>query len=183
MQSSMLLTVQNKGQKVKSQTRLIARYLNGMPEGRVEWIGLRPQRKAPMTVVNEAWAEAGMGLQGDRRMQGRGGSGRQVTITSREFIDMVARQLGVAAIDPALLRRNLVVSGVNLNALRHQRIRIGEVVVETNALCQPCSRMETALGPGALVAMLGYGGLCARILESGRIAVGDPVIYLPPEAE
>lgn len=168
---------------MKSQTRLIARYLDDMLEGRLEWIGLRPQRKAPMTVVDEAWAEAGRGLQGDRRMRGRAGSGRQVTLISREFIDMVARQLNLSTIDPALLRRNLVVSGVNLNALRHQRIRIGEMVVETTALCQPCSRMEAALGPGALVAMLGYGGLCARILESGRVTVGDAVVYLPPAPE
>lgn len=168
---------------MKSLTRLIARYLDHMPEGRLEWIGLRPERKAPMVVVSEAWAEAGRGLEGDRRMQGRTGSGRQVTLISREFIDMVARQLGLAEIDPELLRRNLVVSGVNLNALRHQRIQIGEMVVQTGALCQPCSRMESALGPGALVAMLGYGGLCARIVASGRVAVGDRVVYLPPADE
>ena len=49
---------------------------------------------------------------------------------------------------PAMLRRNLVVSGINLAAIRHQRLRIGEAEVETNALCDPCSRMEQVLGQG-----------------------------------
>jgi MOSC domain-containing protein YiiM len=50
---------------------------------------------------------------------------------------------------------------------------------EATQLCHPCSRMEQELGPGGVVAMLGYGGLCARIIESGAIALGDRVIPEP----
>jgi MOSC domain-containing protein YiiM len=71
------------------------------------------------------------------------------------------------------LRRNLVVSGINLHALRYQRFTIGDVFFEARALCHPCSRMETALGRGGVAAMLGHGGLCCTIVRGGQIAIGD----------
>jgi MOSC domain-containing protein YiiM len=78
-------------------------------------------------------------------------------------------------IDPGVLRRNLVVSGINLHALRYQRFSIGDALFEAGALCHPCSRMETALGKGGVAAMLGHGGLCCRIIQSGLITIGDDV--------
>jgi MOSC domain-containing protein YiiM len=80
------------------------------------------------------------------------------------------------------LRRNLVVSGLPLVALKGRRFRIGEVVLEGTDACDPCSRMEDALGPGGYNAMRGMGGLCARIVEGGRILRGDTVVALPLEA-
>lgn len=67
---------------------------------------------------------------------------------------------------------------MNMNLLRHQRLQIGEAVLETTALCLPCSRMNDALGPGGAATMFGYGGLCARIIQSGRMTLGDPVVRL-----
>ena len=79
-----------------------------------------------------------MGLQGDRRLRGRAGSGRQVSLISREFMRSIAAHLGRDSVDPALLRRNLVVSGINLNALRYQYFQIGEAIFQANALCLVC---------------------------------------------
>jgi MOSC domain-containing protein YiiM len=101
---------------------------------------------------------------------------RQVTIISREFIQQITQFTGKEEIQPNLLRRNLVISGINLNALRYQQFTIGNALFEANALCHPCSRMETALGKGGVAAMLGYGGLCARIIRSGEIEIGDTVL-------
>ncbi len=114
------------------------------------------------------------------RVIGSKGSARQISIISEEFIQSIATNLARSDISPVLLRRNLVVSGINLNALRHQYFQIGEAVFQATALCHPCSRMEAALGKGGLVAMLGHGGLCAKIVESGKIRCGDAVVYLPP---
>ena len=103
------------------------------------------------------------------------GSGRQVTLISLEFMTQIAAHLGEADLDPARLRRNIVVSGLNLNALRRQRFWVGEALLEATQLCHPCSRMESELGPGGVIAMFGYGGLCAKVVESGVIECGAPV--------
>jgi MOSC domain-containing protein YiiM len=164
---------------MNAQGRLIARFLNDMAPGQLEWIGLRPERKAPMLSVGKTLAIADWGLQGDRRLQGSKGSARQVSIISREFIHAIEENFGSEAISPELLRRNLLVSGINLNALRHQYFKIGNAVFQATAQCHPCSRMEAALGEGGLVAMLGFGGLCAKIIESGEVAVGDTISHMP----
>jgi MOSC domain-containing protein YiiM len=133
-------------------------------------------------VVGSALALEGLGLEGDHRVGKTPGSARQVTLISREYIEAICRHTGHEHIDPALLRRNLVISGINMNLLRHQRLQIGEVVLETTALCHPCSRMDEALGPGGAAAMFGYGGLCAKVVQGGRVSVGDQVVRLPSES-
>ncbi len=165
---------------MSTQARLFARYLNDLPAGKLEWIGLRPQRKVPMQVVDEVEAIEGLGLAGDRRCQGTPGSARQVTVISVEYIDIISRLLKKDGIDPSVLRRNLAVSGINLTALRHQRFQIGSAILEATALCHPCLRMEQALGKHGVAAMLGHGGLCARITQSGLLKTGDDVIHLGP---
>lgn len=155
------------------------RYRHQVGTGTVEWIGLRPRRREPLQPVTKAHAVPTLGLEGDHRMSKTPGSGRQVTLISQEFIDQIAGHMGLPGIDPARLRRNIVISGINLNALRRQRFRVGEALFEATQLCHPCARMEQELGPGGVVAMLGYGGLCAKILEAGIIACGDPVATEP----
>lgn len=161
-----------------TQKQLFSRYLKDLKPGRLEWIGIRPGRKQELLVVDAAKALAGFGLDGDHRCSKTPGSARQVTLISSEFIRMIETYIGLECIDPVLLRRNLVVSGINLNALRYQQFKIGSAVFEATALCHPCVRMDQALGQGGAVAMLGYGGLCARILESGMLRVGDQLLPL-----
>jgi MOSC domain-containing protein YiiM len=79
------------------------------------------------------------------------------------------------------LRRNLVVSGVNLLALKGRRFLVGEAMLEGTGPCHPCSRMEEALGPGGLNAMRGHGGLNARVLQGGLIRLGAAVWVLGPD--
>ncbi|WP_372738035.1 MOSC domain-containing protein [Neptunomonas sp.] len=163
---------------VNTVGRLLSRHLQDLKPGRLEWIGLRPERKVEMQRVLQVEAIIDMGLAGDRRCQGSPGSARQVTLINQEHIGVVAKLLMLESIDPAVLRRNLVVSGINLMALRHQRFRIGDVEFEATAQCHPCLRMEQALGKGAVAAMLGHGGICAKILKGGVIGVGDEVVKL-----
>jgi len=141
--------------------------------GRVEWIGLRPKRAVPMHETDHAQANAGKGLVGDRYTSGSGKRG--VTLIQAEHLPVIAALSGHAAIAPATLRRNLVVSGIPLVALKGRRFRVGDVVLEGTDSCDPCSNMEKALGPGGYNAMRGMGGLCARIVEGGTLRVGDAV--------
>ena len=142
--------------------------------GRVQWIGLRPARNVAMCGVVEAEASAGRGLAGDRYASGSGKRG--ITLIQAEHLPVIAALAGHAEIAPALLRRNLVVSGIPLIALKGRRFRIGDVLLEGTDPCDPCSRMEDALGAGGYNAMRGMGGLCARILEGGSLRVGDVVV-------
>jgi MOSC domain-containing protein YiiM len=145
-------------------------------EGRLEWIGLRPCRRAPLLAMNHVEVLVDHGLSGDHKAQRAGGK-RQVTLIQREHLAAVAQLLRREAIDPALLRRNLVVSGLNLLALRNERFRIGTVLFEGTGPCEPCSRMEEVLGAGGYNAMRGHGGITARVLSGGVIAVGDTLRY------
>lgn len=151
------------------------RYAKNLAPGRVEWIGLRPRRREPLRAVSETVALAELGLEGDHRTGKTPGSGRQVTLISREFIAQIEQFTGLEGIDPATLRRNIVVSGINLNALRRQRFRVGDALFEATQLCHPCARMEEALGAGGVAAMLGHGGLCAKIIEGGAVRLGDAI--------
>jgi MOSC domain-containing protein YiiM len=142
--------------------------------GRVRWIGLRPARDVPMNEVAGVEAIAGAGLVGDR--YGSGSGKRGITLIQAEHLPVIAALSGHGSVAPALLRRNVVVSGIPLIALKGRRFRIGQALFEGTGDCDPCSRMEAALGPGGYNAMRGHGGLCARILESGRIMVGDELV-------
>jgi MOSC domain-containing protein YiiM len=144
--------------------------------GRVEWIGLRPARGQPMREVVEAEAVAGKGLIGDRYASGSGKRG--ITLIQAEHLPVIAALSGHATVLPVLLRRNVVVSGLPLVALKERRFRIGDVVLEGTEECDPCSNMEKALGPGGFNAMRSHGGLCARILEGGMFRIGDAVVAL-----
>lgn len=148
-------------------------YLGHLGTATIEWIGVRPRRREPLMAVTEAEAVADLGLRGDHRMTKTPGSGRQVTFISREFVTQIEQHLGKNGLDPAVLRRNIVVSGINLNALRRQQFWFGGALFEATQLCHPCARMEAELGPGGVVAMMGYGGLCAKVLQTGQIAIGD----------
>jgi len=149
--------------------------------GRVEWIGLRPARGATMRSVSEVLATADKGLAGDRTAAGRGGGSRQVTLIQEEHLPVIAALAGQQEIAPDTLRRNLLVRGINLTALRGVVFRVGDAVLLGTGSCAPCSKMETALGRGGFNAMRGHGGLTAKVLESGLVAVGAAVVPLPDD--
>lgn len=145
--------------------------------GRVEAIVVRGDPRQPARRVDITLALAGIGLADDRL--GRRGaaelSTRQVTLIQHEHLPVIAALARVAAVDVAALRRNLVISGINLVALRNARVRVGEALLEIVGPCHPCSRMEEAVGPGGYAAMRGHGGMTARVLEGGAIRLGDGV--------
>ena len=145
--------------------------------GVVTWIGLRPARRAALDAAGSAVLDPLCGLEGDhyrsatRRL-------RQVTLIGAEAIAAIASYLGQEALDPAALRRNVVVRGINLEALKGCRFRLGAAVLEWTGECHPCSRMEQILGVGGYNAVRGHGGITARIVAGGIVQVGDAVSRL-----
>jgi len=145
--------------------------------GRVEWIGIRPARGEAMETLDRVTVTPGKGLDGDR-FKGRETSKRQVTLIQKEHLHAIASCMNQEAIAPEVFRRNIVVSGLNLLALKGKRFRIGNVVLEYTGLCHPCSKMETSLGPGGYNAMRGHGGITTRVIGGGDIGLGDDVKLL-----
>jgi MOSC domain-containing protein YiiM len=114
------------------------------------------------------------GLVGDR-YRNRGARTRQVTLIAVEDLVAIRSFMGLQVVDPQQLRRNIVVSGVNLHALKDGRFRLGSALLEMTGECHPCSRMEEALGEGGYNAVRGHGGITARVVEGGELRIGDPV--------
>jgi len=131
-----------------------------------------------MAIANAGLADDRLG-QRARPERGRSGeaelSTRQITRIQQEHLPVIAQLARVASVDPVGLRRNLVISALNLLALKSARLRLGDALLEIVGPCQPCSRVEEAIGPGGYAAMRGHGGVTARILEGGAIRVGDGV--------
>jgi MOSC domain-containing protein YiiM len=150
---------------------------NTLPQvGRIIWIGIRPERKSPMIKLDSVEAIAGKGLTGDRYASKNGK--RQVTLIQGEHLLAIASLLGRQHVEPELLRRNLVVTGINLLALKDKQFHVGSALLEYTGHCHPCSAMEATFGAGGYNAVRGHGGITARILESGEIKVGDDVKIL-----
>ncbi len=154
--------------------------------GRLEAIYLRPGRDEAAVSVASAFALAERGLQGDRSAakpaSRPGGGKRQVTLIQAEHVPLIGLW-SERDVDPIELRRNLVVSGVNLLA-QHSlfadqplQVRIGpDVLIVVTGPCDPCSKMEALLGLGGYNAMRGHGGTTARVIHGGTLSVGDAVI-------
>lgn len=160
--------------------------------GRVEAILLRPARLAPMVATTEVLVEPGRGLIGDRRSAtlrtGDLAQKREVTLFQAEHLPVVAGLLGLPSLDPIRLRRNLVVSGINLLSMRslfpdvRLQWQLGDdVMLEITGTCEPCSLMEAELGEGGYNAMRGHGGVTARVVAGGTLRVGDSVRLRTPD--
>jgi MOSC domain-containing protein YiiM len=153
----------------------LARLLNArMRPGLVCWIGLRPGRRQKLLAMAQADLDPQDGLIGDH-YQSRTNQLRQVTLIQAEHIATIAACLGTGVIDPERLRRNIVVSGINLHALKGRRFHLGSALLLATGDCHPCSRMEEVLGPGGYNAVRGHGGITARVGRAGSVHLGDAI--------
>ena len=149
----------------------------GATTGTVEAIVLAATAEAALSAVASARAIAGRGLEGDRYAAGEGtfsvagGRGHDLTLVTAEALEDV----GLTASEA---RRNLVVRGVDLDALRGRRFRVGEVECLGQRRCEPCAHLERLTRPGVLRALVHRGGLRADIVRGGELRVGDLVQVL-----
>jgi hypothetical protein len=109
--------------------------------GTVAGILVAPAAEAPLVRVDAAEAIPGQGLAGDRYERGRGtfsapgGRGYELTLVEAE----VLAEIGLPWEDA---RRNLVTTGISLNALVGKRFRVGPVECVGRRLAEPCASRE-----------------------------------------
>ncbi|MGI4975840.1 MAG: MOSC domain-containing protein [Janthinobacterium lividum] len=144
-----------------------------MRPGIVRWLAVRPTRRGAMTACATLRLDPAHGVEGDHYSSATTGQ-RQVTLISDTDLDAIGGFLGAAA-TPEQLRRNIVVAGINLHALKGWRLRVGDAVLEATGACHPCSRMEQTLGAGGYNAVRGHGGITARVVAPGTVRLGDTI--------
>jgi MOSC domain-containing protein YiiM len=156
-----------------------------MWQGNVVAIGVAKSGSGPITVVDEARAVSGRGLEGDRYFEKQGtftespnDTGRQVTLIEIEAIEALEREYGVKMCSTDA-RRNIVTKGVPLNHLVGQEFVVGDVRMRGVRLSEPCLHMATLVDKtnkdAIRTGLMHRGGLRADIVTDGVIRVGDVV--------
>lgn len=132
----------------------------------------------PLVEVEKIECIAGRGIRGDRFYDYRDDYKGQITFFSLEVFERLAAHFGLADKSPGALRRNVIVSGINLNDLIGEEFSIQDVRLRGTAHCKPCYWMDQAIAPGAEDFLRGNGGLRAQIVTDGVISVGDARLML-----
>jgi MOSC domain-containing protein YiiM len=144
-----------------------------MSAGRVEGIFIGPEETLPEP-VERVRAVAGSGLEGNRYFYDEAPSGRALTLIQAEALEGMLEDTGIE-LSAEESRRNVLTSGIDLNALVGKRFRVGEVECLGVELCHPCSSLEKLTQKGVIKGLVNRGGLNADILTDGEISVGDRV--------
>ncbi len=122
--------------------------------------------------VPEVVCRAGWGIEGDRFYGYRPDYKGQITFFAWEIYEAAKRDLAVPALASEAFRRNVVIEGADLNALIGRRFTLGGVTFEGTEESRPCHWMNAVIAPGAEDWLRGRGGLRAKIVSDGRLAVG-----------
>ncbi|MFK7931014.1 MAG: MOSC domain-containing protein [Myxococcota bacterium] len=139
--------------------------------GQVLGLVTRGKRREPVTEVTE-WD---LSSAADHARSSK----RAVTLISSEQVQAVAAILGRDGLDWKPLRRNVLLQGINPLSLIGRTFAIGDqVILKGTRSCDPCERMEEIVGTNGYAAMVGMGGVCASIVQTGIIRVGDRVRVL-----
>jgi MOSC domain-containing protein YiiM len=112
---------------------------------------------------------AGRGILGDRFFDYRKSYKGQITFFALEVFEELCRTLSVPNASPALLRRNVVTRGIDLNTLIGQEFEVQGVRFYGTGECRPCYWMNRAVAPGTEDFLKGRGGLRAEILTDGSL--------------
>lgn len=132
--------------------------------------------------VERITCRAGRGLEGDRFFDFKEDYKGQVTFFAWETYLQIRQDLNVPGLKPDAFRRNVVVEGLKLDELTGRQFQLGGIAFEATGEAKPCHWMEQAVAPGAEAWLQGRGGLRARILCDGVLALGAAEFsWLKPE--
>ena len=132
----------------------------------------------PLVEVASIECVAGHGIRGDRFYDYRDNYKGQITFFSLEVFEKLIRHFGLTNKSAGAVRRNVIVSGIDLNSLIGEEFSIQGVRLRGTGHCKPCYWLDQAVVPGTEEFLEGNGGLRAQILSNGVIAVGDAQLVL-----
>ncbi len=133
----------------------------------------------PLIEVDRIECVAGHGIRGDRFFDYKDNYKGQITFFSLEVFERLRAKFPEMDKGAGVLRRNVIVSGVDLNALIGEEFELQGVRFRGTAHCKPCYWLDTAFAPGTEKALAGNGGLRALILTSGWLTTGAAELLLP----
>lgn len=103
-----------------------------------------------------------------------------MTVLAAESVEALAAELGAGPLDPLLTRRNVVLRGAEVEALRGQMFSLdcgeGEVLLQGGRPANPCAWLDTVLTAGAHRGMRGRGGIRCAPLSDGVLRLGPAVL-------
>ncbi len=133
--------------------------------GKIIHLQLKPAEGEPMKVVAAVEALANHGLRDDANA---GRTKRQVLMIERELLDEFQLPIGD-------VRENITVEGIQLAGTpAGVRLRVGDALLEVTLDCAPCEFIE-GKRPGLRQAMEGKRGTLFKVIEGGKISVGDAI--------
>lgn len=138
----------------------------------------KPPDDHPLIEVQRIECVAGHGIRGDRFYDYRDNYKGQITFFSSEVFEKLAEHFGLRSKSAGVLRRNVIVSGIDLIDLIGEEFSIQGVRLRGTSHCRPCYWLDQAFAPGTEDFLEGNGGLRAQILTDGAIAVGDAQLLL-----
>ena len=143
--------------------------------GKIEFINITNTSNSKTCYINQAYLEKYKGIVNDRYYDCYKDKKEQVTLINLEEIDTFNKNIG-KNVDYKDFRRNIIISGINLNKYINKKIVIQNVVLKIHELCQPCNYLQKKLGiPNLVKILLNKSGVRAEIISSGFISVGYKV--------
>jgi MOSC domain-containing protein YiiM len=130
--------------------------------------------------VERVEVRAGHGIVGDRYAGRAAHRDAAVTVLAAESVETLAAELGSGPLDPLLTRRNVVLRGAEVEALRGEEFALdcgeGVVALRGGRPANPCAWLDTVLAPGAHRGMRGRGGVRCAPLSDGVLRLGPAVL-------
>jgi MOSC domain-containing protein YiiM len=143
----------------------------------------QPPGMSPLIKKERIECVAGKGLLGDRYFNYREDYKGQITFFSAEVFERLCTHFGIREKPADVLRRNVIVSDVDLLSLIGCDFEIQGVKFRGTQHCAPCEWMDVAFAPGAKEFLTENAGLRAKILTDGELRVGDAQLRIVKEAE
>jgi len=133
----------------------------------------RPAGTNPTVACDEIQCVAGRGIVGDRFFDNKPNHAGQITFFALETYEALCRTLNVQDKEPAVFRRNVITSGVDLNEWIGEEFEIQGVHFRGVEECKPCHWMDETFTVGAEKFLKGQGGLRAMILTDGKLRASN----------